>query len=62
MPTGSEVVRMLKKAGCKFDKSGTNHDWWINPKTGERFQVPRHRSQQVAKGTLESILKSAGIK
>ena len=62
MPTGAEVVRMLKKAGCKFEKQGTNHEWWVNPKTGERFQVPRHWSQEVDTKTLHSIKKSAGIK
>lgn len=62
MAKGSEVVRMLKKAGCKFDEQGTNHEWWINPKTGEKFQVPRHKSQEVNPKTLHSILKAAGIK
>ncbi len=62
MPTGAELVRKLKKAGCKLESQGTNHEWWINPKTGERFQVPRHRSQDVNPKTLHSILKSAGIK
>ena len=62
MPKGSEVVRMLKKAGCKLESQGTNHEWWINPKTGARFQVPRHKSQEVKKETLISIMKSAGIK
>ena len=62
MARGSEVVRMLKKAGCKFDGQGTNHEWWINPKTGERFQVPLHKSQEVNPDTLHDILKAAGIK
>lgn len=61
MPKGSEVLRMLKKAGCKFLKHGTNHDWWINPKSGEKFQVPRHKSQEVHPDTLREIKKSAGI-
>lgn len=62
MAKGSEVVRMLKKAGCKFYEQGTNHERWINPKTGEKFQVPRHKSQEVNPNTLHSILKAAGIK
>lgn len=62
MPKGSEVLRMLKKAGCKFEKQGTNHEWWINPKTGERFQIPRHKSQEIHPDTLHDILKSAGLK
>jgi len=62
MPTGSELRRMLKKAGCRKDSDGTNHEWWINPKTGQKFQVPRHKTQEVATGTLKQILKSAGLK
>lgn len=62
VPTGAEVVRMIKEAGCKFASQGTYHEWWINPKTGERFQVPRHKTQEVKAKTLHSILKAAGIR
>ena len=62
MPTISEVVRMIKEAGCKLESQGTNHEWWVNPKTGERFQVQRHKSKEIKAKTLHSILKSAGIK
>ena len=62
MPTVSEVKRMLKKANCKFLKEGTNHEWWINLKTGEKFQIPRHKTKEMADKTLESIKKSAGLK
>lgn len=62
MAKGSELIRLLKKAGCKLDKQGTNHEWWINPATGARFQIPRHKSQEINPKTLQTILKSAGLK
>nr|MBO6295771.1 type II toxin-antitoxin system HicA family toxin [Schwartzia sp. (in: firmicutes)] len=53
---------MRKEAGCKFESQGTNHEWWVNPNTGERFQVPKHKTQEVKARTLHSILKAAGIR
>ena len=52
----SELVRLLKKAGCYLEKSGGKHDKWVNPKTGESDWIPRH-SKEVSKGTAESVLK-----
>ena len=34
----------------------------FSPITKAMFRVPRHASQEVAKGTLNQILKQAGIK
>lgn len=58
----SELKKLLKKNGCRFLKDGTRHDIWINEKTGRKFTVPRHQSHEVAESTLNSILKSAGLK
>lgn len=41
---------------------GAKHDKWINPKTGAKTLVGRHKSQEIAKGTAESILKHMGLK
>lgn len=57
----SELKRLLKKNGCKFRDNGTNHENWIG-KSGNVFQVPRHNTQEVNPTTLNSILKSAGLK
>ena len=62
MPKVSEVMRMLKKMGCKCDKQGKNHEWWINPKNGKRFQIPRHKSKEINPDTLDDILREADLK
>ena len=58
----SELIRRLKKYGCKFQSHATNHDWWINPENGCRSQIPRHKTQDVPQKTYESILKQLGLK
>jgi len=47
----TELKRLLREHGCYF-----------SPITKAMFRVPRHASQEVAKGTLNQILKQAGIK
>ena len=59
--TWGELKRKLKKNKCKFDSHGKKHDVWLS-KDGVELQIGRHDSQEVAKCTLESILKDAGIK
>ena len=58
----SELTKLLKKNGCYLDEHGARHDLWYSPITGKRFTVPRHKSQDVPQGTLNSILKDAGLK
>lgn len=58
----NELERLVKKAGC-YDtgEQEAGHPLWINPKTGVRFPMSHHHSQEVAKGTLRSIMRAAGI-
>lgn len=58
----SELEKILKKAGCRFYMNGKKHPQWINPKTGVIFLLSYHKSEEVKKGTLNSILKAAGLK
>ena len=57
----SELLKILKQYGCYFIKHSGNHDIWYSPITKHKFPVPRHASE-VKKGTVEAILKQAGIK
>lgn len=57
----NELIKILSRKGCVFESNGGNHDWWYSPITDRRFQIPRHRSKEVAPGTLKSILKQAGV-
>ena len=58
----SELERMLKKAGCRIDHEGKRHTMWYSPITGELFPVPRHQGQEAKAGTVNNILKAAGLK
>lgn len=58
----SELERILKKHGCRLVREGTRHTHWQSPITGNIFPVGRHKSEDVKSGTLDRILKQAGIK
>jgi len=58
----SELIKLLKQNGCYKESEGANHENWYSPKTDRIFQVSRHGSQDVKKGTLNRILKDAGIR
>ncbi|MDO4163668.1 MAG: type II toxin-antitoxin system HicA family toxin [Bacteroides sp.] len=57
----SEVVRLLKAAGCFVYRRGGNHDIWYSPITGKTFPVSRHKTEDLKPKTLESIMSKAGI-
>ena len=60
--TYSELKKQLIKNGCYLFREGANHEIWLNPKTGEKFPVGRHGNEDVKTGTLNNILKAAGLK
>lgn len=53
---------MLRKNGCYVVENGAEHDKWYSPISDEYFRVPRHPSKEIAKGTVNKILKDAGLK
>lgn len=55
-----ELEKTLKKLGC-FDtgEKMSGHPLWYSPITEKFFKMSNHRSQEVKKGTLQSILKDA---
>lgn len=58
----SELVKELTNAGCHKIREGKRHEIWFSSKTGKKFQVSRHATQEVASGTLKRILQDAGLK
>ena len=61
--TWSELERKLKReTKCRYIGEKKGHHEWINSETGKTFTMGRHKSEQVPKGTLHSILKAAGLK
>lgn len=60
--TYSELERLLRKNGCYKVREGHKHMIWFSPITGKEFQVGRHGREDVKTGTLNKILKEAGLK
>ena len=59
----SELEKILREAGCyDTDKQANGHPVWYSPITDKQFRLSNHKSKEVATGTLNSILKAAGIK
>ena len=59
----TELEKRLRKAGC-FDtgEQANGHPLWYSPITAIVFRMSNHRSEEVAPGTLNKILKVAGLK
>lgn len=57
----TELLKLLKKEGIEFKEHGKRHDMYYSPKTEKTFPVPRHKAE-IPIGTLNSILKDAGLK
>lgn len=38
-----EFIRQLIRDGCVFLRPGANHDLYMNPLTGKKQPVPRHK-------------------
>jgi len=57
-----ELIKRAKRNGCYIKRHGSEHDIWINPKTGQTAAIPRHQSKEVATGTAMNIIKSLGLK
>lgn len=59
----NELEKKIKKAGCYgTGKQMNGHPIWHSPKTGRDFKMSNHGSEEVATGTLNAILKAAGLK
>jgi predicted RNA binding protein YcfA (HicA-like mRNA interferase family) len=58
----SELERKLKASGCHWVEDGGKHPIWFSPVTGNKFPTSYHKSQEVKRGTLKSILHLAGVK
>jgi predicted RNA binding protein YcfA (HicA-like mRNA interferase family) len=57
----NELEKKLAEFGC-YEVGTGSHPIWFSPVTGKRFMTSNHKSQEVKKGTLNKILKDAGLK
>lgn len=58
----SELCRKLEKAGWYVERTKKHHMYVHDKKPGIKIPVGKHGSKEVPKGTLNSILKQAGLK
>ena len=57
----SEFYRLLEANGWTI-KKGTNHYKYVHPDFDYFIPVGRQKSQEIPKGTLESMMRKAGLK
>lgn len=57
----SELLKLLKKHGIYKVREGGRHTIFHSPITGKEFPVHRH-AKEIPTGTLDKILKDAGLK
>ena len=59
----TELEKKLRKAGCfSTGEQAHGHPIWHSPITNTDFLLSNHRNEEVASGTLNKILKEAGLK
>ncbi|MBR6250114.1 MAG: type II toxin-antitoxin system HicA family toxin [Bacteroidales bacterium] len=57
----SEFYKLLESHGWVISK-GKRHYKYVKPGVNHFIPVGRHQSQEIPKGTLERMLKDAGLK
>ena len=57
----SELYRKLEKDGWRIERTGRHHIYSHPIKSG-KIPVGKHGNDEVPTGTLNSILKAAGLK
>jgi len=59
----SELEKLITKTtNSRLHHQGRRHPIWQNSETGEFFEMSRHKSEEVAIGTLHDILVKSGAK
>ena len=57
----SEFYKLIESAGWTI-KKGKKHYKYVHPDFNYFIPVGRHQSQEIPNGTLDSMLKKAGLK
>ncbi len=57
----SEFYKLIEKRGWTI-KGGTNHYKYVHPDYPYFIPVARHPSKEIPNGTLNKMMKEAGIK
>ena len=57
----SEFYKLIESAGWTI-KKGTNHYKYVHPDFDYFIPVGRHPAKEIPNGTLDSMMKKAGVK
>ena len=57
-----DLIKMVEAAGWRHEATKGSHRQYKHPSKLGRVTVPGHPRDEVAPGTLQSILKQAGLK
>ena len=57
-----DVIKMVQKDGWHHVKTKGSHRNFKHPTKPGRVTIPGHMKDEMAKGTLNSVLKQAGLK
>jgi len=57
-----DIIRMIEKEGWYLERQRGSHRQYKHPVKGGVVTVAGHRNDDLGPGTLNSILKQAGIK
>ncbi|MDR6195908.1 type II toxin-antitoxin system HicA family toxin [Siphonobacter sp. SORGH_AS_0500] len=60
--TAREILKMLHQDGWMIKDQNGSHLQLVHPTKKGKVTVPAHGSKDIPKGTLNSILKQAGLK
>jgi predicted RNA binding protein YcfA (HicA-like mRNA interferase family) len=57
-----DVIRRLEKDGWLLDRTRGSHRQYVHPTKPGTVTVPGHEGDDMPVGTLNSVLKKAGLK
>lgn len=60
--TAKEVIRLLEKNGWSEARQNGSHKIFKHPDNANNVAIPFHGDKDLKKGTLNDILKKAGLK
>jgi len=55
----NQIIKYLQENGCIWDREGSNHTIYYNPKTNLSTSVPRH--QEIDDRICNEICKQLGV-
>jgi mRNA interferase HicA len=54
-----KLLKYLSSKGCKLQREGAKHSWWVNPGLNKRSSIPRHT--EISDILVKKICKDLGV-